>query len=453
VSNDNPTADQSRALDLLGDLIGRAKKAGAETADAIYVNGISLSLSQRLGKPEHLERSEGADIGLRLLIGKRQAMVSSSDYSAEALDELCQRAVAMARVVPEDPYCGLADPAQLAGDVPDIDSCDPVEPSAEHLADLAKRAEEAALAVPGVSNSEGGSAGWGMNTVAIAASNGFARSYSNSRHSISASVLAGEGTGMERDYDYASTVYGEDLRTPEDIGRSAGERAVKRLNPRKTKTAAVPVIFDPRVSGGVVGHLTSAINGVSISRGTSFLKEKMGERLFPKAINIIDDPHRKRGLKSRPFDAEGIATQKRYLIEDGELKTWIMDLRSARQLGLETTGNASRGTSSPPSPSSSNVYLDAGDRSPADLMADIKDGLYVTELIGFGVNGVTGDYSRGASGFWIENGEISYPVNEITIAGNLLDMFAHITAADDLVFRYGTDAPTIRIDGMTLAGS
>lgn len=453
MSNDNPTADQSRALDLLGDLIGRAKKAGAETADAIYVNGISLSLSQRLGKPEHLERSEGADIGLRLLIGKRQAMVSSSDYSAEALDELCQRAVAMARVVPEDPYCGLADPAQLAGDVPDIDSCDPVEPSAEHLADLAKRAEEAALAVPGVSNSEGGSAGWGMNTVAIAASNGFARSYSNSRHSISASVLAGEGTGMERDYDYASTVYGEDLRTPEDIGRSAGERAVKRLNPRKTKTAAVPVIFDPRVSGGVVGHLTSAINGVSISRGTSFLKEKMGERLFPKAINIIDDPHRKRGLKSRPFDAEGIATQKRYLIEDGELKTWIMDLRSARQLGLETTGNASRGTSSPPSPSSSNVYLDAGDRSPADLMADIKDGLYVTELIGFGVNGVTGDYSRGASGFWIENGEISYPVNEITIAGNLLDMFAHITAADDLVFRYGTDAPTIRIDGMTLAGS
>ncbi len=453
MSNDKPIIDQGQALELLSDLIGRAQKCGAESADAIYINGISLSLSQRLGKPEHLERSEGADIGLRVLIGKRQAMVSSSDYSSDALDELCARAVAMARVVPEDPYCGLADPGQLAGEVPDIDSCDPEEPTAEHLADLARRAEEAALAVPGVSNSEGGSAAWGMNTVALAASNGFARGYSNSRHSLSASVLAGEGTGMERDYDYASTVYGEDLRTPEDIGRSAGERAVKRLNPRKTKTAAVPVIFDSRVSGGLVGHLASAINGASITRGTSFLKEKMGQRLFPAAVNIFDDPHRKRGLKSRPFDAEGIKTQKRALIENGVLQTWIMDLRSARHLGLETTGNAGRGTSSPPSPSSSNLYLEAGKLSPAELMADIREGLYVTELIGFGVNGVTGDYSRGASGFWIENGKISHPVNEITIAGNLIDMFAELTAADDLVFRHGTDAPTLRIDGMTLAGS
>jgi len=447
------TADQNRALNLLSDLIGRAKKAGAETADAIYVNGISLSVAQRLGKPEHLERSEAADIGLRVLIGKRQAMVSSSDYSPGALDELCQRALAMAKVVPEDPFCGLADPDQLARSVPDIDSCDPVEPSADYLAGQAKRAEEAAMAVSGVSNSEGAQAAWGMNTVAVAASNGFARSYSNSRHSLSASVLAGEGTGMERDYDYASTVYGEDLRTPEDIGRSAGEKAVRRLNPRKTKTTAVPVIFDTRVSSGLVGHLASAINGVSISRGTSFLKEKMGEQLFQTSINIVEDPHRKRGLKSRPFDAEGIATRKRHLIENGVLQTWIMDLRSARQLGLETTGSASRGTSSPPSPSTSNLFLEAGELSPGDLMADIKQGLYVTELIGFGVNGVTGDYSRGASGFWIENGEISHPVNEITIAGNLLDMFAHITAANDLVFRYGTDAPTLRIDGMTLAGS
>ena len=453
MSNDKLTVDQAQALELLSDLIGRAKKCGAETADAIYVNGISLSLSQRLGKPEHLERSEGADIGLRVLIGKRQAMVSSSDYSSEALDELCSRAVAMAKVVPEDPYCGLADADQLARHIADTDSYDPVEPTAEHLADLAKRAEEAAMAVAGVSNSEGGSASWGMNTVALAASNGFAQAYSNSRHSISASVIAGVGTGMERDYDYASTVYGEDLRTPEDIGKSAGEKAVKRLNPRKTKTTAVPVIFDTRVSGGMVSHLASAINGASITRGTSFLKDKLNERLFPAAINIFDDPHRKRGLKSRPFDAEGIETQKRALIENGVLKTWVMDLRSARQLGLETTGNAGRGTSSPPSPSSSNLYLEAGKLSPEELMADIKDGLYVTELIGFGVNGVTGDYSRGASGFWIENGEISHPVNEITIAGNLLDMFAELTAADDLVFRQGTDAPTIRIDGMTLAGA
>ena len=453
MSNDNLTNDQSQALDLLSDLIGRAKTAGAESADAIYINGISLTLAQRLGKPEHLERSEGADIGLRVLIGKRQAMVSSSDYSSEALDELCQRAVAMAKVVPEDPYCGLAEPGQLATEVPDLDSCDPAEPSAEHLTELAKRAEEAAMAVEGVSNSEGAQASWGMNTVALAATNGFARSYSNSRHSLSASVLAGVGTGMERDYDYASTVYGEDLRSPEDIGRSAGEKAVRRLNPQKCETTAVPVVFDPRVSGGLVGHLSSAINGTSIARGTSFLKDKMGEQLFPAGINIVDAPHRKRGLKSRPFDAEGIATQERKLIENGVLQTWVMDLRSARQLGLESTGNASRGPSSPPSPSSSNLYLEAGQATPAELMADIKEGLYVTELIGFGVNGVTGDYSRGASGFWIENGEITYAINEITIAGNLLDMFSHITAANDLVFRYGTDAPTVRIDGMTLAGS
>ncbi len=453
MSDDKPSIDQGRALELLSDLIGRAKKCGAESADAIYIDGISLSLSQRLGKPEHLERSEGADIGLRVLIGKRQAMVSSSDYSALALDELCQRAVAMARAVPEDPCCGLAEPGQLAGDTPDLDSCDPVEPSAEHLAELARRTEEAAMAVPGVSNSEGAQAAWGMNTVALAASNGFARSYSNSRHSLSASVLAGEGAGMERDYDYASTVYGEDLRTPEDIGQSAGQKAVRRLGPRKAETSAVPVIFDPRVSGGLVSHLASAINGAAIARGTSFLKDKMGQRLFPAAINIFDDPHRKRGLKSRPFDAEGIATQNRKLIENGVLQGWIMDLRSARQLGLETTGNAGRGTSSPPSPSPSNIYLEAGEMNPDELMADIKQGLYVTELIGFGINGVTGDYSRGASGFWIEDGRISYPVNEITIAGNLLGMFAHLTAADDLVFRYGADAPTVRIDGMTLAGA
>ncbi len=453
MNNDKLNADQDQALDLLSDLIGRAKKAGAETADGIYINGISLSLSQRLGKPEHLERSEGADIGLRVLIGKRQAMVSSSDYSSDALDELCTRAVAMARVVPEDPYCGLADSDQLATYVPELDSFDAIEPTAEHLTNMAKRAEDAALAVEGVSNSEGASASWGMNTVALAASNGFARAYSNSRHSLSASVLAGQGTNMERDYDWASTVYGEDLRSPEDIGRTAGEKAVKRLNPRKAETAAVPVVFDTRVSGGLVGHLASAINGASITRGTSFLKDKMGERLFAEGINIFDDPHRQRGLKSRPFDAEGIPTRARPLIENGVLQTWVMDLRSARQLGLQTTGHAGRGTSSPPSPSPSNLYLAAGKLSPADLMADIKQGLYVTELIGFGVNGVTGDYSRGASGFWIENGEICYPVGEITIAGNLIEMFARLSAANDLEFRHGTDAPTVRIDGMTLAGS
>ncbi|MBL6933333.1 MAG: TldD/PmbA family protein [Rhodospirillales bacterium] len=444
--------EQADALCLLEDLIGRAKKAGAQSADAVFVKGVSLSQSIRLGKPEHLERSEGSDIGLRVFMGKRQAIVSSSDSSGEALDELSARAVAMARAVPEDPYCGMADPDQLATIFADVESCDTFEPDANHLRDLASRTEEAAMAVAGVTNSEGGTAGWGLNTVAMAGSNGFARAYANSSHSLSASVIAGEGTEMERDYDYTAAVFASDLDTPEAIGKSAGEKAVRRLNPKKAETAALPIIFDTRVSKSLVGHLSAAANGSSIARGTSFLKDRMGKRIFPEGINIIDDPHRKRGLKSRPFDGEGIATRTTHLIEDGQLKTWFMDLRSARQLGMQTTGHASRGTSSPPSPSSSNLYLEPGDISPEELMADIKAGLYVNELIGFGINGVTGDYSRGASGFWIENGEIVYPVSEVTIAGNLNDMFANLSCANDLEFRFGIDAPTLRVEGMTIAG-
>ncbi len=449
---DSHSKDQAEALGILEDLIGLARSAGADAADAVFVDGTSLSKTVRLGEPEHLERSEGRDVGLRVFIGKRQAMVSSSDTSPDALKELSSRAVAMARAVPEDPYCGLADPEMLAGDVPDLESCDNFEPDADHLSDLATRAEEAAMAVPGVTNSEGGSAGWGRNTVAMAASNGFARAYSNSSHSLSASVLAGEGTDMERDYDYTAAVFAADMESPEAIGKSAGEKAVRRLNPKKVETADVPVIFDPRVSKSLIGHLSSAINGASIARGTSFLKDKMGERIFPAGVNIVDDPLRRRGLKSRPFDGEGIATRRSLPVEDGVLKTWFLDLRSARQLGLETTGHAARGTSSPPSPSSSNLYLEAGAMSPEELMRDIGQGLYVNELIGFGINGVTGDYSRGASGFWIENGEIAFPVSEVTIAGNLNQMFANLSAADDLTFRYGLDAPTVRIDGMTVAG-
>jgi PmbA protein len=444
--------DQAEALGLLEDLIGRAKNSGADAADAVFVEGVSLSKSTRMGKPEHLERSESRDIGLRVLIGKRQAMVSSSDTSREALEELAVRAVAMAKAVPEDPFCGLAEVNQLATDFPDVQSCDTFEPDADHLSDLASRAEQAALAVEGISNSEGGSAGWGFNTVAMAASNGFARAYANSSHSLSVSVIAGEGTEMEGDYDYTAAVFAADLESPEALGASAGGKAIKRLNPKKAETAAVPIVFDTRVSKSLVGHLSAAINGSSVARGASFLKDKMGERIFPQDINIVDDPLRKRGLKSRPFDGEGIVTRRMNLIENGHLKTWIMDLRSARQLGLKTTGHASRGTSSPPSPSSSNLYLEPGKMSLKELIADIKQGLYVNELIGFGVNGVTGDYSRGASGFWIENGEISYPVSEVTIAGNLNAMFANLSVADDLHFRYGIDAPTVRVEGMTVAG-
>jgi PmbA protein len=379
-------------------------------------------------------------------------MVSSSDTSRKAMDELVERCVAMARSVPEDPFCGLAEQGRLATEFPDLDVCDVTEPDTGVLSARAAEAEDAARAVPGVTNSEGAEASWGRTNVAIAGSNGFQQTRSGSRHSISVSVLAGEGTFMERDYDYASTVHGEDLPSPVDIGRSAGEMAVRRLNPKKASSAQVPVVYDPRVSNSLIGHLASAANGNSVARGTTFLKEKMGEKLFPDGVTIIDDPLRVRGLRSKNFDGEGVGTKRMGLVEGGVLKTWILDLRSARQLGLETTGHASRGTSSPPSPSTTNLYLEAGSVTPGELIADIKDGLYITEMMGFGINGITGDYSRGASGFWIENGEISYPVSELTIAGNLLDMFAHLTAADDLEFRYGTNAPTIRVEGMTVAG-
>ena len=445
-------SDNANMLDQLSELLKKAQAKGADAADAIFVESRSLAVAERLGKAEKLERSESADVGLRAFVGQRQAIVSSSDTSPEALDELVDRVVAMARSVPEDPYCGLADPEQLATEIIDIDSCDPAEPSAETLVGWAKRAEEAARAIPGVTNSEGAEAGWGRAGICVAGTNGFAQTYEGSHYSLSASVLAGEGTGMERDYDYTGAVYAEDLMSPEEVGKNAGVNAVKRLNPKKADTAQVPVIYDPKVSRGLLGHLSSAINGAAIARDTSFLKDKMGEKIFPAGINIIDEPHRARGLRSKPFDGEGVANQRRRVIEDGVLTTWFMDLRSSRQLGLTTTGHATRGVGSPPSPSATNLYMEAGNQTPAELMADIKDGLYVTELIGFGINGLTGDYSRGAAGYWIENGEIAYPVSEVTVAGNLVDMFLKLTPANDLEFRYGVDAPTIRIDGLTIAG-
>ncbi|MDA0239111.1 MAG: TldD/PmbA family protein [Proteobacteria bacterium] len=439
-------------LNLLTDLLAKATQAGAESADAVYVDSVSLSVSQRLGNPEKLERSESSDIGLRVFVGHQQAIVSSSDMTAEALEEIVTRAVAMARSVPEDPYCGLADANQIATDIPSLDICDDSEPSAETLVAWANEAEEAARAVPGVTNSEGAEAGWGRAEVAVAATNGFAQTYAGSHFSLAASVLAGEGTAMERDYDYSGAVYGSDLWAPAEIGRSAGEKAVKRLSPRKVETSQVPVIYDPRVSRSMLSHLSSAINGSSIARKTSFLMDKMGQQIFASGITVVDDPHRSRGLRSKPFDGEGIANKRREVIQDGKLTTWIMDLRSSRQLGLETTGHASRGTGSPPSPAVTNLYLAAGEASPEELIAEIKQGFYITELIGMGINGLTGDYSRGASGYWIENGALAYPVSEVTVAGNLKDMFREMVPANDLDFRYGVDAPTLRIDGMTVAG-
>ncbi len=445
---------QPDLLNILSDLITDAKKAGADAADAIVVDGTSVSVTYRLGKLEQLEGAEGGDIGLRVLIGKRQAIVSSADRSREALKELVERAVAMARTVPEDPFCGLAAPEQLAKNLPVLDICDDQDVTAATLIEQAKACEAAALAVKGVTNSEGASASWGKSQVAMAASNGFVRAYSSSGSSLSASVIAGDSDkGMETDYDYSAAVYFADLKRPEKIGATAGERAVRKLGGRKVSSRKVPVIFDARAARGMVSHLLGAINGSSVARGTTFLKDAMNTGVFADHINIFEDPHRNRGLRSKPCDAEGLANKRRALIDKGVLTTWILDLRSARQLNLAPTGHATRGTGGPPSPGTTNVWLEAGALSPTALMDDIKDGLFVTDLVGQGVNSVTGDYSRGAVGFWIENGKLTYPVHEVTIAGNLKDMFKHLTPANDLDLLYGIDAPTVRIDGMTLAGT
>ena len=440
-------------VDLLQDLIGRARKAGADAADAVMFEGVSLSHARRLGRTEKLERSESRDLGLRVLIGKQQAMVSSSDRSPKMLAELVERTVAMARAVPEDPFVGLAEPDEIAREWPALDMLDPDEPSAETLIERARAAEEAALAVPGVTNSEGAEAGWGRSRIALVASNGFAGGYAGSHHGVSVSVIGGSGMQMERDYDFANSVYAADLRDPAEIGRNAGERTVKRLGARKMPTCRCPVVFDPRVARSFISHLLGAISGPSIARGTSFLKDKLGQRILPEAITITEDPHRQRGHRSKPFDAEGLPNRRRALIDQGVLTTWLLDLRSARQLGMKSTGHAARGTASPPSPAATNIWLEPGAATPTELMADIKTGFYVTELMGMGVNGLTGDYSRGAAGFWIENGQIAFPVSEITVAGNLNDMFARLVAANDLEFRVGADSPTLRIDDLTVAGA
>jgi PmbA protein len=439
-------------LALLGDLIAAARRAGADAADAVLVASQSLEAQCRLGKTEHVERAESADLGLRVFIGRQAAIVSATGVEPKRFAELAEQAVAMARVLPEDPFTGLADAAR-APDADDLDLVDPVEPDAAQLTARALAAEAAAMAVPGVTNSEGASADWGRMEVLVVTSAGFAGRTLRTSHSISATVLAGSGTAMQRDYEGHSAVHAADLDAPETVGRLAGERAVRRLNPTRPRTAKLPVLFDPRVAGSLVGHLSGAINGASVARGTTFLKDAMGTRIMPAGIMIHDDPRRRRGLRSRVFDGEGVPTRKLALVEDGVLQTWVLDSRSARQLGLASTGSAVRGTGSPPAPGTSNLFMAAGRLSPAALMADIAEGLYVNEMIGMGVNGLTGDYSRGAAGFMIRNGELAEPVAEITIAGNLRDMFLSLTPADDLRFRRGVDAPTLRVDGMTMAGA
>jgi PmbA protein len=441
------------ARNLLADLIAAAKRRGADEADAVLVDAASLSYGCRLGVTEKLERAESTDLGLRVFVGRRQAIVSSTDRSPAMLKELVERAVAMAKAAPEDPYCGLADPAEIARAVPELDLADPAEPGPAALEERARATEDAARAVAGITNSEGAEAGWGKSQITLVASNGFSGGYASTHHGVGVAVIAGSGTGMERDYDYSSAVYAADLEDAQVIGRRAGEQAVKRLNPSKPATAKMPVVMHPRVARSLVSHLAAALNGEAVARGTSFLKDSMGKRILPEGVFLVDDPLRRRGHASRPFDGEGLPASRREMVADGVLAAWFLDLRSARQLGLKPSGQAARGVSSPPSPAASNLHLSPGKLGPRALMADIGDGLYVTELVGFGVNYVTGDYSRGATGFRIVKGELAGPVSEITIAGNLRDMFLALTLADDLEFRYASNAPTLRLDGLTVAGA
>lgn len=444
--------DATDAPTLLQGLLAKAKRAGADAADALLVESRGLSAAQRLGKLENVERSESTDLGLRVFVGQRQAIVSTGDLGRSSLDRLVENALAIAKAVPEDQYAGLAEPDQIAREVPELDLDDGLEPDADALAKMAAAAEDTALAQPQITNSEGAEASWSRSRSTLAATNGFSGSSARSMHRLSAAVIASANGAMEGDYEFASVVRADDLPDPAELGRRAAERAIRRLNPQKIKSQALPVVFDPRVAGGIVRHLTTAIGGPSVARGTTFLKDKLEKQVFARGITIVDDPLRANGLRSRAFDAEGIGVQRRKLIDDGVLTTWLLDCASARQLGVTTTGNAARSVSSAPTPAPTNAYLEPGSITPEDLMGAIDRGFYVIEMMGMGISYVTGDYSRGATGFWIENGTLGAPVSEVTVAGSLPDMFLNLTPANDLDFRYGIDAPTLRIDGMTVAG-
>ena len=439
-------------LEITSDVIAIAKKAGADAADCLYYRSASLSLSRRMGQPEGIERSESSGISLRVFAGKRPAMVSSSDSSPNALQEMAERAVKMARLSPEDPFAALAPQPLLATSFPELELHDVTQPGEAWLLEQCAKAEDAALSVQGITNSEGADASHGETDFALATSNGFRGGYKTSSSTLSVSVLAGSGTGMERDYDFSSRRFLNELKDAGELGKNAAARALARLGARKIATAMMPVVFDPRVSKGLVSAFAGAINGSAIARGTSFLKDSLGKTVFGNGIRIIDNPHLVRGLGSRPFDGEGVANRPAYLIENGILQGWLLDMRSAAKLGLTTTGHANRGLSSPPSPATSNLYMQSGTHSPEELIQDIKQGFYVTEVFGMGVNLITGDYSQGAAGFMIENGQKTFAVSEVTIAGKLQDMFLRLTPASDLNFTYATNAPTVRVEGMTVAG-
>lgn len=442
--------DSVSLLSRAGQLVDLALKAGADSADAVVVRSRSKSVGVRLGKVETTESSESDDFSLRVFIGRQVASVSANP--GFDLKALAERAVAMAKVSPEDPFAGLADAADLARSYPDLDLFDPTEVSSDALRDAALAAEEAALAVEGVSNSVGAGASAGMGGLVLVTSHGFSGSFQSSRFGCSVGVIAGEGSRMERDHDFDSRLFHADLDPAAEIGRRAGERAVRRLDPRQAETGQnVTVVFDPRVARGFVGHIAGAINGAAVARKTSFLRDRMGTQVLTSGLNITDDPLKVRGSGSRPFDGEGVKGEKLVVIEDGVLKHWFLSSSAARELGLHTNGRGSRGGTAV-SPTSTNLALEPGSVSPEELIRSVGTGFYVTELIGQGVNMVTGEYSRGATGVWIENGELAYPVSGVTIASNLKDMFMRLTAANDIDRKFAVAAPTVAIEGMTIAG-
>ncbi|MES0809642.1 TldD/PmbA family protein [Roseibium sp. SCPC15] len=442
--------DQSELQSRAARLVEAARKAGADACDAIAVTGVSLGVEVREAKVEETERAEGDDVTLRVFVGKRTAAVSANQL--DDADGLAERAVAMAKVAPEDPYAGLADEDLLVKKLPQLELLDDKELTAENLTGMALEVEAAGLAVDGVSKSGGASASWRLAGIVLATSHGFQGSYLSSRYGMSMTAVAGEGTQMERDYDFDSRTYFEDLEDPSEIGRRAGERAVRRLNPQKLTTRTANVIYESRAARSILGHLTGAINGASIARKTSFLKDRMGEAIFAPGIQVVDDPFKRRGAATRPFDGEGTRADVLNMVEDGVLQHWFLDGASARELGLTPNGRAHR-SGSGTSPGATNITLMPGEKSLEQMMAEAGSGLLVTDLIGHGVNGLTGDYSRGAAGFWFENGNIVEPVSEITIAGNLNDMFKRLVPGSDLDNRYSSATPSVLIEGMALAGS
>ena len=446
---------QPHLSDLTEALLDAARSAGAEAADALVVEGRSVSIDVRGGALEQAERSEGIELGLRVLMDGRQACVSASDLSARTIGEMAERAVAMAREAPQDPYIGLADPSQLARDWDiaslELEDTSP-EPAAADLEADARAAEAAALAVAGVSQVQSASASYSRRRMHLATSNGFSGGYGRSSRSVSAVAISGEGLSMERDWAAESRIFQADLPSAEEVGRLAGQRAVERAQPRRPKTGAYPVLLDERIAGSLIGHLAAAVNGSAIARGASWLRDALGAQVLPEGISLIEDPHRARVSGSRPFDAEGLPTARRAIVENGVLTGWTLDLATARKLGMQSTASASRGTSSPPSPGTGNTMLTQGSRSREDLIREMGTGLLVTSFIGSTINPTTGDYSRGASGFWVENGEIQYPVNECTIAGNLREMLLRITPANDARMHLTQVVPSLLVEGLTLAG-